>query len=127
MATVAGANQMMAPPVLEGIAENGSGVLLGGFHGKVLEFAGHLDEFKKKFGLMDEVAQFEIEGHVLFMATRNFLLKSPDNVAVFRREPHKFFQDLPKFLYSLSTDSISGISVSGSLGVVSLLVHFHRA
>ena len=126
---VGSGGSMMASPVLEGIFENSNGVKIGGFHCRVMEVAGRLEDFKKKFGRIDLVFQHELEGHVLFVAVQNFKGSGTltRDVTYYRREPHRFFQELPRFFSSLSCENIHAVSVSGSMGVLSMVIDFSRA
>ena len=115
---------MMAGVKLEGIAESGYGVTIGGFHCPSIEFSGRLDELKKKMSVFYDAVQWEENGHILFLALSRETTSIPYNkdIAVLRREPHRFFQDLPTFLLSTKAQFVDRMILSGSLGSVSLVL-----
>lgn len=125
MVTAVGSNQMMAAAVLSGTAESGH-MKIGGFYGKTLDVAGLLHDLEKEFSGFSQIAHVEIEGYVFAMAVDS-MPGIATHVAFYRREPHKFFPDLQKFISSLDAQAISSISVSGSLGAISLTVAYRRA
>jgi hypothetical protein len=124
MATTPGANQMMGGLQMSGQASSGYGVTLSGFYCPNAEVAVRIQEMDSKEGPFQTIASVELNGHTLFVAGKSDPNSFPETakIAIFRREPHKFFSDLPRFLYSLRAKSIDGISVSGSLGSVCLTI-----
>src|SRR5271165_1548415 len=124
MATIAGSNNMMAGIRTSGTAESGYGVKLGGFHCPSIEFPGRLDELKKEMGVFSDFVQSEQEGYITFVA----LVQEKDThitwpqISSLRREPHKFFQDLQKFLSQTKAQYIHQMSLTGSLGSISLTI-----
>lgn len=125
MVTAAGSNHMMAAPVLSGIAESGH-MKIAGFYGKTLDVAGMLKDLEKEFNGFSQIAHVEIEGYLFAMAVDS-MTGIATQLAFYRREPHKFFPDLQKFISSLDAQAICSISVSGSLGAISLAVAYRRA
>lgn len=113
---------MMAGVQMEGSADSGYGVRIAGFHCPVMEFGKRLEALKISLGSIQDIEQIEINGHIMLLAMNreSALIPSLKEVASFRREPHKFFQDLPKFLLSTKAQFIDRMVLSGSLGSISL-------
>lgn len=121
MATIEGANRMMPGVEFAGVAESLYGTSLGGFHCRRIEFQAKLEDLLKKMGRFDHIAQVEQEDFITFVAAKSdYALDTDLKPAFFRRETHKFFQDLEKFLFGLKAAHIQELSLSGSLGSVSL-------
>jgi hypothetical protein len=115
---------MMQSIRTSGSAESGYGVKLGGFHCPSIEFQGRLEELKSEMGIFSDFVQFEQEGYITFIACvqdKDTHITWP-RIESFRREPHKFFQDLQKFLSSTRAQYIRRISLTGSLGSLSLTI-----
>jgi len=107
--------------ILSGKAETGYGVTLAGFHSPTLQFAAKLAELESTIGRIDDFATTEDNGWVTAIALHRETTALPPTkkLATFRREPHKFFQDLPKFMYSTKAVYVDRIFLTGSLGSVS--------
>lgn len=115
---------MMAGVILGGIAESGYGITLAGFHCPNIEVGARLQELLAKLDRPSDIAQFENNGYTtLLLCARSGLSIPLDvKVAMFRREPHKFFQDLPEFLKSTKAQFVDRMILIGSLGSISLTV-----
>lgn len=122
-------NTMMSAPVLEGVAESGYGVRLAGFHIRRADYAKRLAEFQEKFPAVMTMAVWESDGYVTFLGgtTDRSGVYVPSQPAVFIREPHKFFIDLPAFLRSTRALWIHQMLLSGSLGSITLTLLAGRA
>lgn len=121
---------MMAPAQLEGVADSGFGILLHGFHAPVQEAPARLDALKSKLsGRAREIAFVEDNGYVtcLVVERRTPAIPSNSEFAMFRREPHRFFIDLPKFIASTRAQLVDRLILSGSLGSVSLVLLYRPA
>lgn len=112
---------MMQSLILNGKAESGYGVTIVGFHDEVGKFNARLEELKSQVDPIHNIETFEYNGYAtcLISSQEKFSREKPQ-VAIFRREPHKFFQDLPKFLSSTKAAVIDNMILSGSLGSISL-------
>lgn len=119
---------MMAGVLTEGRADSGYGVMMAGFHTEVRLLGGKLAEWKEKFGAVDDVVSFEDSGYVTFLFYRREPFDLADEgrfrVETFRREPHRFFADLPGFLRRVQARSIRRFILTGSLGSISLTILF---
>ena len=122
MVEVAGANRMMASVKTSGSAESGYGISLHGFHCPTLEFQARLDELTKNLYSFNDCVQFEENGHIVFLALKreSSIIPAHRQAATFRREPHKFFLDLPAFLARTKAQFVDRLCLSGSLGSISL-------
>lgn len=120
---VLGGSRMMPTTDFSGVAESSYGTTLGGFHCRRIEFQGRLEDLLKKMGRFDHVAQVEQEDFITFLAAKSdYALDSDLKPAFYRRETHKFFLELGKFLSGLKAAHIQELALSGSLGSVSLTV-----
>lgn len=109
-----------------GTAESGFGVALSGFHCPNLEVPGRLAE------LLDsnpqapcDIEVVEQNGYcTVLVAWQRDRIVDLDGVqiTVFRREPHRFFVDLPKMLAQTRAGSLERMVLTGSLGSVSLVL-----
>ena len=122
MVEVAGASHMMAGIQTSGSAESGFGISLHGFHCKTLELSARLDELISRIGYANDFTTFEENGYVTFLAMTRESYQIPDKkkIVTFRREPHKFFADLPSFLSKSKAQFIDRMALTGSLGSISL-------
>lgn len=120
---------MMAGVILEGIAQSGYGVTIGGFHCMSIEFGERFEELKKKMISPTDVVQWESEGHIMLLAMcrESYNIPGRREITVLRREPHRFFQDLPKFLSSSKAQFVDRMILSGSLGSISLTLLYRPA
>ena len=111
----------MQDVLMAGKAESGYGVTLAGFHCPIIQIAAKLSELEASIGRIDDFAVTEDNGWATCVALHRETTALPPTkkMATFRREPHKFFQDLPKFLYSTKAVYVDRIGLSGSLGSVS--------
>lgn len=122
---------MMAGIRLEGAADSGYGVRLVGFHVQMPDFPSRLDALSKSTSVF-ECAQAENNGWITFLAqewrpveeTENF--DGPKKIAVFRREPHRFFLDLGEFLKKTRACFVDQILLSDSLGSVTLTMVYRQ-
>ena len=116
-------SRMMAGIQMSGSGESGFGITLSGFHCPTIEFGARLHELEKKIVIKDFV-QWEDSGYITFIAMSRDTYAIPEErkIATFRREPHKFFQDLPKFLAGTRAQFIDRMVVTASMGSLSLTV-----
>lgn len=112
----------MAGLQMEGIADSGYGVTLGGFHCPAVEFPSRLEDLKSRFGPFRDVCVREENGYVTFLAYARETPVIPQGIEIqtFRREPHKFFVDLPRFLLKTRAQFVDRMVLSGSMGSLSL-------
>lgn len=112
-----------------GSADSGFGVTLAGFHCPNIEFAARMEVCEKAFGPFMDFAKCEENGFVTFVGYRRDALglSGTTLLATYRREPHKFFTDLQKFLSSTKATGIERLSLSCSLGSVSLTILLRHA
>jgi hypothetical protein len=122
MVEVAGANRMMPGVQSQGSADSGYGIAIHGFHCPVSELNARLDELKSRVKALNDIEAWEYNGFVMVLVLeRNaYALPPKREVAVLRREPHKFFQDLPKFLSSTKAQFVDRMILTGSMGSISL-------
>lgn len=104
-----------------GSADSGSGVLLAGFYAPNAEVDARLKTLDADFGPFSEIAIHECEGWTAAIASsegagRPGCLK----IGVFRREAHRFFEDLPAWLFKTNASHIHRLSISQSSGFLSL-------
>ncbi len=113
---------MMAPPVLEGAAESGFGVKMGGFHCPVIEYGKRILDLLAKYPDASDVVSHEENGYVTAIVMSREMTHFPAErvIGVYRREPHKFFQELPRFLASTKAQYVDRLVLTGSLGSISL-------
>ncbi len=128
MVEVSGGSRMMPTLDLQNVCESGCGVTIGGFHCKTMDMAQNLSALQKKMRNIDTIAQCEYEGYVLVVACSSKYLSTSEiaSVDVFRREHHRFFSDLQKFISVTKARNILGLSLSGSLGSFTLTVLYQR-
>ena len=124
MVEVAGGSHMMAGFLTEGSAESGYGIGLHGFYCPNAEYPGRLETLYKRLGFINDFATHESNGYILFLAVKRESYQIPIDrkMITYRREPHKFFQDLPGFLAKTKAQLIDRMSLSGSLGYISLTI-----
>ena len=122
---------MMAGIQTEGTAESGFGIRIAGFHCGTFEFGGRLESLKSKIRGPDKIVQWEDNGYTMFLALKDDNavknLTQLSKIATFRREPHRFFSDLPKWLMSTKAQHIEQVLLSGSLGSISLTILYRPA
>lgn len=120
---------MMAQARMDSVADSGYGVTVGGFHCPAIEFNGRLAELSRQMGYpFDLIAAHEENGYIDFVAvcqTVNSLPLKPAKLEIFRREPHKFFADLQKFIGATRAQRIHQIQLIGSLGAIALILLVH--
>lgn len=117
-------NTMMSPAALEGTADSGYGITLAGFHCPVIEFGKKQGELLAKFPEPHDIVSHEDNGYVTFLAIKRepSIFSGKREMRTFRREPHKFFQDLPRFLSSTRAEFIDRMILTGSLGSISFTI-----
>ena len=115
-------SHMMAGILTEGSAESGYGISLKGFYCPNAEYPGRLEVLYAKSGFINDFVVFEVNGYTLFLAAKRESYQVPldRKIVTFRREPHKFFADLPAFLAKTKAQFIDRMTLSGSLGSISL-------
>lgn len=122
MVEVAVGSNMMQGFLTEGSAESGYGMSLKGFYCPNAQYAERLDALYAKAGFINDFATFEVNGYVLFLAAKreSCQVSIDRKIATYRREPHKFFADLPAFFAKTKAQFIDRMTLSGSLGSISL-------
>jgi hypothetical protein len=120
---------MMAGLQMEGKADSGYGVLIQGFHGTTAEFPGKLAALQASIPSPIDIAVSEDNGYAtcLVWERGHDFIPSERKVAYFRREFHKFFIDLPKFVASTKAQYVDRMILSGSLGSISLTLLYRPA
>lgn len=122
MVEVLGANQMMKGRKIAGSADSGAGVGLTGFYvanGELQERLRSLDETEGPFS---DVALFESEGWTAFIAVIGPRYEGgPLKVGHFRRESHRFFEELPAWFFKTKAVSIERITIIQASGFLTLL------
>ena len=113
---------MMTGIQTEGKAESGYGITIGGFYCPTHEFAGRFEALKKTMPPCRDFAIHEEQGYVmvLVMSRSNPNIPQGLELETYRREPHKFFADLPKFLAKTRAQFVDRMILTGSLGSISL-------
>jgi hypothetical protein len=116
------ANHMMQGFLTEGSADSGYGMSLKGFYCPNAEYPGRLEALYAKAGFINDFVTFEVNGYTLFMAAKRESYQVPldRKIVTYRREPHKFFQDLPAFFAKTKAQFIDRMTLSGSMGSISL-------
>jgi hypothetical protein len=122
---------MMAGIRMDGIAESGYGVTIAGFHCQTIDAPAKLSELLSRLSSKPtDFTTHEENGYVTFVAASvdaNFLSTDGPEVVVYRREPHKFFIDLPKFIAATRAREVLRMSITGSLGSLSLTLLYKSA
>jgi hypothetical protein len=115
-------SHMMQGFLTDGIADSGYGIILHGFYGPNAEYAGRLDALYAKAGWVNDFVTFEVNGYILFLASKRESYQVPIDrkIVTYRREPHKFFADLPAFFSKTKAQFIDRMTLSGSMGSISL-------
>lgn len=117
---------MMAGIMLQGSADSGYGINLSGFHCPTAEYGGRLQELQDKqdAGKIVDIVSFEDNGYVtvVYLRREGLVIPSRSKMATLRREPHKFFVDLPEFLRKTKAQFVDRMTLTGSLGSISLTV-----
>jgi hypothetical protein len=119
---------MMAPAQLEGEVI-GEGFSLFGFHHSILEFPKKLQELCQKKQIQ-KFSQIEENGYVTFLGlseTEPRFFSKDIKCACYRREPHKFFIELPAFIHRYMIGRIVDFKLSTSHGSITLTILFHQA
>ena len=122
MVEVSHSSNMMQGFLTEGSADSGYGISLKGFYCPNVEYPGRLDALYAKAGFINDFVTFEVNGYTLFLAVKRESYQVPldRKIVTFRREPHKFFADLPAFFAKTKAQFIDRMTLSGSLGSISL-------
>lgn len=118
---------MMAGIMLQGSADSGYGISLAGFHCPTSEYGARMTDLQKQVSesRITDIVSFEDNGYVTAIVLRKEPgLPTPQKskIATFRREPHKFFQDLPDFVRKTKAQFVDRMTITGSLGSISLTV-----
>ena len=115
-------SHMMQGFLTEGSADSGYGMSLKGFYCPNAEYPGRLEVLYAKAGFINDFVAFEVNGYTLFLASKRESYQVPldRKIATYRREPHKFFSDLQPFLAKTKAQYIDRMTLSGSLGSISL-------
>ena len=123
--TVAGSNMMMRSQKTSGSAESGCGVCLAGFYIPNADVQERLKQTSNDQGPFDEIALHEAEGWTTFLgSTRgdHGELKGPRKIASYRRESHKFFEDLSAWFFRTKATKVHRLCISQSSGFISLTI-----
>jgi hypothetical protein len=121
--------QMMAGLLTEGEASTGFGVRLYGFHSSSQDYPKKLSDVIRDDRIPQKFLQCEVNGYLTFLAMQQERGMEPDSplqIGIFRREPHKFFQDLGEFLHHTSAFYIHDLSLTSSLGSLTLTILYQR-
>jgi len=118
-----GANMMMKSQKNAGSAESGYGVVLSGFYAPNAQAQDLLSKLDVDQGPFSEIALHESEGWTVFLGAREEPGKDVigmTKIGFYRRESHKFFEDLPAWLFRTKAASILRMTLSQSSGFLSL-------
>lgn len=122
---------MMQGLQLEGDAASGYGVRISGFYAPTLEVPERLAKqvISPHSSFRQQIVQCEANGYVMFLLCESeaVLPDEPVRLAVFRREPHLFFSQLSRFLFSLRARQIKSAALSESYGAVTLTLLYRAA
>lgn len=118
---------MMAGVIMQGSADSGYGITLEGFHCPTSEYGARMAEIQKKVteSRITDIYCYEDNGYATALVLRKeqgLPVPQKSKIATFRREPHKFFQDLPAFFKTTKAQFIDRMTLTGSLGSISLTV-----
>ena len=116
------ANHMMRSQKNSGSAESGFGVVVSGFYSQNSDVMENLAKLDVDQGPFSEIALCENDGWTLFLGVSEEpqLNLSKQKVAFYRRECHRFFEDLPSWLYRTKAVHIHRMALSQSSGYLSL-------
>lgn len=120
---------MMAGLLTEGEASTGFGVRFYGFHTSSQDFPKKLSELIHTDRTPHRFLQCEVNGYLTCLAMqqeRSIDTKLPLQFGIFRREPHKFFQDLGEFLHRIAAVHVIDFSLTSSLGSLTLTILYQR-
>lgn len=120
---VPGSNMMMRSQKTSGSAESGRGVCLAGFYVPNSEVQERLKAIDADQGPFTEIALHECEGWTTFLgvtAGDPSLKTRPSHISYYRRESHKFFEDLPAWFFRLKATSVHRLGISQASGFISL-------
>jgi hypothetical protein len=118
--TVQGANQMMRSQQNSGVAESGRGVTLSGFYAPNGDVQARLGEINSA---ISDIALHEAEGWTVFIGVAQPVIDKrlpKPRLAIFRREAHKFFEDLPAWFFRTKAVQINRLCLSQASGFISL-------
>jgi hypothetical protein len=122
--SVPGANHMMRDQKNAGSAESGAGVSLFGFYVPNAEVGERLRLLDIEHGPFSEIALHESEGWTFFIGASEVPPHSTSTlyrkVGFYRRESHKFFEDLPAWLFRSKAIHVHRLNLSQSSGFLSL-------
>ena len=120
---VPGSNMMMRSQKISGSAESGRGVVLAGFYAPNNEVQERLKSIETDQGPFSEIALHESEGWTFFIGaseSHGSLKSGTPKIGFYRRESHKFFDDLPAWLFQSKAVHIHRLTLSQSNGFLSL-------
>jgi hypothetical protein len=121
--TPPGSNMMMRSQKISGTAESGRGVCLSGFYAPNGEVQTRLKELDENQGPFCEIDLHESEGWTTFIGATpgdESLNTSRFRVASFRRESHKFFDELSSWFFRIKATHVHRVKISQSSGFISL-------
>lgn len=111
---------MMQTATTEGLADSGLGVRIWGFYSQNHEVSKKLSEIPKDF-YTSRIVQAESNGYLGLVAIENTCVATGrTELAIFRREPHKFFADLGDWLLKLKCAYVADLFLSESYGSLTL-------
>ena len=116
---------MMRSQKNSGSAESGRGVSIAGFYVPNGEVQEKLKTIDSEQGPFSEIALHEAEGWTTFIgATPGDESLNPNRfrVASFRRESHKFFEDLSAWFFRIKATHVHRLNISQSSGFISLTI-----
>ena len=121
--SVPGSNMMMRSQKNSGSAESGRGVSIAGFYVPNGEAQEKLKAIDSEQGPFSEIALHEAEGWTTFIGcAQSGVGAKPFRVASFRRESHKFFEDLSAWFFRMKAAHVHRLCVSQSSGFISLAI-----
>ena len=105
-----------------GSAESGYGVVLAGFYAPNGEVQERLKSIEADQGPFSEIALQECEGWTFFMGASSPGVNRSGKLKMgfYRREAHKFFDDLPAWLFQSKAVHVHRLNLSQSNGFLSL-------
>ena len=116
-----GANNMMRSQKNFGSAESGRGVMLAGFYAPNGEVQDRLKAMDADQGPFSRIALHESDGWSFFLgASGPVVTHGVSRVGHFRRESHKFFDDLAMWLFQTKATGIRDMALSQSNGFLSI-------
>jgi len=119
----------MADRKISGSAESGAGVMMSGFYAPNGEVQARLHDLDVDQGPFSEIALHESEGWTAVLASSEIepIDPGPSKIGFLRRESHKFFEDLPAWLFRIKAAHIARLHLSQASGFLSLTCLYSEA